>query len=137
MHDIEKSHILKYSINFGIFNHLSISTSAEEVATKLDIEPNLTSKLLEILTLFEVIIKKEEGYVNTLSAEKYLVEGKSTYIGDFFATSIDMNEKMVAMILYAPKLENPETSISSAYSEELWSEMTEMNTRYQRVILSY
>ena len=86
-----KPQVLKHGINFGVFNHLPTSISAEEVAMRIDTKPDPTSRLLDMLTIIGVITKKDGRYANTPPAEDYLVEGKLTYMGDLYAMMIDMN----------------------------------------------
>ena len=58
--------------------------------------------------------------MNTPLAEEYLVEGKPTYMGDFYAMTIEMNiEGMVAKIPPALKSGIQEMDASQAYPENL------------------
>ena len=92
-----KPQVLKYGVDFKVFNHLSMPISAEEVAKMLGTKTEPTSRLLDMLVITGVITKDGGKYVNTSLAEEYLVEGKPTYMGDFYAMAIEMNiEGMVA-----------------------------------------
>jgi hypothetical protein len=102
-----KPQVLKYGIDFKVFNHLSMPISAEEVARRIGTKPEPTSRLLDMLVIIGVITKDGDRYVNTPLAEEYLVEGKPTYMGDFYAMAIEMYVEGMDCTLY-------ETDVSDA-----------------------
>ena len=133
-----KPQVLKYGIDFKVFNHLSMPISAEEVARRIGTKPEPTSRLLDVLVIIGVITKDGDRYVNTPLAEEYLVEGKPTYMGDFYAMAIEMYvEGMVEKIPQALKSGIQEIDASQAYSDDYWGRMTDMAGRAQRAMWSY
>jgi len=133
-----KPQVLKYGVDFKVFNHLSMPISAEEVARRIGTKPEPTSRLLDMLVIIGVITKDGGNYVNTPLAEEYLVEGKPTYMGDFYAMTIEMNiEGMVAKIPQALKSGIQEMDASQAYPDDFWGRMTDMAARCQRAMWSY
>ena len=133
-----KPQVLKYSIDFKVFNHLSMPISAEEVARRIDTKPEPTSRLLDILVIMEVIAKDGDRYVNTPLAKEYLVEGKPTYLGDFYAMAIEMYiEGMVAKIPQALKSGIQEIDVNQAYPDDYWGRATDVAARAQRAMWSY
>jgi hypothetical protein len=133
-----KPQVLKYGIDFKVFNHLSMPISAEEVARRIDTKPDPTSRLLDMLVIIGVITKDGDRYVNTSLAEEYLVEGKPTYMGDFYAMSIEgYVDEMVTKIPLALKSGIQEIDVSQAYPDEYWGRMTDIAARFQRVVWSY
>jgi hypothetical protein len=133
-----KPQVLKYGIDFKVFNHLAEPISVEEVARRLDTKPEPTSRLLDMLVIIGVITKDGDRYVNTPLAEEYLVEGKPTYMGDFYAISIEgYVDEMVTKIPQALKSGIQEIDVSQAYPDDYWGRMTDMAARFQRTMWSY
>ena len=129
-----KPQVLKYGIDFKVFNHLSKPISAEEVARRIDTKPEPTSRLLDILVIIGVITKDGDRYVNTPLAEEYLVEGKPTYLGDYYAMSIEgYVDEMVTKIPQALKSGIQEIDVSQAYPDDYWARATDTAARFQRV----
>ncbi len=52
-----KPQVLKYGIDFKVFNHLSMPISAEEVARRIGTKPEPTSWLLDMLVIIRAITK--------------------------------------------------------------------------------
>ena len=132
-----KPHVLKHAIDFKIFDQLSASISAEEVAGKLGTKIEPTSRLLDMLTILGIVTKKAGMYTNTPPAEEYLASGKPTYMGDLYAMTVGMQEGMIAAIPGVLKSGIPEIDVNAAYPEDYWAQMTEMNSRYQRAMWSH
>jgi len=133
--DTGKPQVLKHGIDFKVFNHLAEPISGEDIARILDTKPEPTSRLLDMLVIIGVIIKKNGKYTNTALAEEYLVAGKPTYIGDFYAKSIEIFDKTIAEIPQALKFGIPESC--QLYSEDYFAEIAEMYGRCQRAMWSY
>ena len=134
VYDAGKTQLLKHAINFKVFNYLSQPISAEMVAQKLETKPEPTSSLLDMLVILGVIEKRHGQYVNAPLAEEYLVEGKSTYMGDFYAGSIDMYEGPMAQLPQILKSGFPEKAAGQVFSEDFWASQTDMGARSQRAL---
>lgn len=137
MYDTGKPQVLKYAINFKIFNYLSEPIFAEEVAERLNTKAGPTSTLLDMLVVLEVITKKDGRYVNTPLVEEYLVEGKLTYMGDIYVLMTDMNERQIAQIPQGVKSGVPEKALDQAYPEDYWPRITDMMARTERAMWCY
>ena len=137
MYDTGKPQVLKYAINFKVFNCLSEPTSAEEVAERLDTKTDPTSRFLDMLVVLGMITKKAGKYVNTPLAEEYLVEGKTTYMGDMYVLMTDMNEKQIAQIPQGLKTGIRETALDQAYPKDYWPRLTDIMARTERAMWSY
>ena len=137
VYDTGKPQVLKHAINFKVFNYLSEPISAEEVARKLDTVPEPTSRLLDMLAILGVISKKDGQYRNTTLAEEYLVEGKTTYMGDSYVEIVDMYGGMIGNIPQALKSGIPEKAPDQTYSDESWTSRVDMFARSQRAFWSY
>jgi len=123
----DRPQVLRHGIDFKVFDHLSELISAEEVASRLGMEPNATSRLLDLLTIMGMIEKRDGRYVNTQVAEEFLITGRPTYLGDFMQVSLDESARIVAQI--PESLKNGTTS--QITSEEQWSGWSEMAIRVQ------
>jgi len=134
MYDAGKTQLLKHAINFKVFNYLSKPISAEEVARKLDTKPELTSHLLDMLVVLEMLTKGDGKYLNTPLAEEYLMEGKPTYMGDMYTLMVDMWEGAIAQLPQILKSGFPEKAAGQAFSEDYWASLTNMNARHQRAV---
>ena len=137
VYDTGKPQVLKHAINFKVFNYLSEPISAEEVARKLGTVPELTTRLLDMLAILGIISKKDGQYRNTTLAEEYLVEGKPTYMGDFYVTTVDMYGGIIGNIPQALKSGVPEKAPDQTYSDEFWAGQVDLTARYQRAMWSY
>jgi ubiquinone/menaquinone biosynthesis C-methylase UbiE len=122
-----KPQVLKYGIDFKVFNHLSMPISAEEVARRIDTKPEPTSRLLDMLAIMGMIEKADGRYVNTQVAEEFLVTGRPTYLGDFMQVSLDEYARMAAQIPMSLK----NGIKSQTIPEEQWSGWSEMTIRVQ------
>ena len=137
LYDIGKPEVLKHAINFKVFNYLSEPVSAEKVAQKLDTVPEPTSRLLDMLAILGLISKKHGHYCNTTSAEQYLVEGKPTYMGDYYVVTVDRSGDWIGNIPQALKSGVPETAPEQAYSDEFWANQVDLFGRGQRALWSH
>jgi cyclopropane fatty-acyl-phospholipid synthase-like methyltransferase len=137
IYDAGKPQVLKYGIDFKVFNYLSEPISAEAVARKLDTIPEPTSRLLDMLAILGVINKKDGQYRNTTWAEEYLVEGKPTYMGDGYVEIVDMYGGMIGNIPQALKSGVLEMAPDQTYSDESWTSRVDMFSRSQRALWSY
>jgi ubiquinone/menaquinone biosynthesis C-methylase UbiE len=70
---------------FTILSHQSMS--AENLALKLQVEPNPLSILMNALVAMGFLSKEKEHYRNTGISDKYLVQGKLDYMGHFLKQS--------------------------------------------------
>ena len=128
--EANKHQVLKHGIEFGVFDHLSEPISAEEVGRRLETQPEPTSRLLDMLAIIGVIKKEQGQYVNTPTAEEFLIYGKPTYMGDFIQVALDEYARMVAQIPQSLKNGITEQEIP----EEQWSGWIDITIRAQRAV---
>jgi len=76
------SRVILTANNFRVFDHLAERKSAGELAAILAVDPRGIEILLNALSGLGLLDKREERYVNTELAGKYLVSGTPWYQGD-------------------------------------------------------
>jgi len=134
-YDAGKLQVLIYGIDFKVFNHLAEPISGDEVARILNTKAEPTSHLLDMLAIIGVITKKNDRYVNTALAEEYLVAGKPTYLGDMYAMGVKSFDRILAD--FPQVLKSGISEERQLYSEDYYSNITEMYARSQRAMWSY
>jgi len=76
------SRVLITANNYGVFDLLIASQSAEAISQKLDIDLRATEILLDALTGLGFLKKSNRKYRNTSISNHFLVKGESYYQGD-------------------------------------------------------
>ncbi len=72
------------ALEFQIFSHLDEKTSSlEQVANALGLTKRATSRLLYACAALGLVQVSEQGFNNTPIAQRYLVQGRPTYIGSY------------------------------------------------------
>mgnify|MGYP001822885198 CR=1 FL=1 len=76
--------ILRAAIEMGVWSKVAGgSTTADEVAQAEGWDPTGTRMLLDVLCGMDLLDKQEGKYYLLPVAEKYLLPGKATYMGDY------------------------------------------------------
>jgi SAM-dependent methyltransferase len=77
------SAILRAGIKLGVFSLLeNDKLMSQEVALRIGASPRYTQSFLDCCVVLELLDKKDSRYVNSDMASKFLVKGKSAYVGD-------------------------------------------------------
>ncbi len=77
------SAILRAGIKLDVFSLLaSDSLTSQEVAEHISASPRYTQSFLDCCAVLELLDKKDDKYQNSSMASKFLVKGKSAYVGD-------------------------------------------------------
>lgn len=72
------------AIELGLFDLLHDGpANATEVQERLDLHPRGTRHFLDLLVTLELLTKEAGNYANTPAADRYLIRGKSEYVGGF------------------------------------------------------
>jgi predicted O-methyltransferase YrrM len=79
-----RKNLMMAGIELKIFNLLNKPTSAEAISSYLNTDPENTIYFLDALAAGDFINKKDGFYCNTDLTQNFLVEGSSTYLGDYF-----------------------------------------------------
>lgn len=78
-----KTRLLLTGIELGVFDHLGERRSAEDLAEILGGSPERTRIFLDGLAAFDLVIKREGLYQNSVIATTFLVGDGPTYVGNF------------------------------------------------------
>ncbi len=77
------SAILRAGIKLDVFSLLeNDKLMSQEVALRIGASPRYTQSFLDCCVVLELLDKKDSRYVNSDMASKFLVKGKSAYVGD-------------------------------------------------------
>jgi len=104
-----KSKLLLTAIDLKVFNYLSEPESASAVAKAIRGHPHNTEVFLDGLTACDLLKKRNSLYQNTTITQTFLVEGSSTYLGEFFVNQ---------MPWYKPVLDSLSTLIMKGPSSQ-------------------
>ena len=76
------SRVFLTAFELGIFSELgSESKTSEAVSTSLNTDPRATDRLMNALAALGILEKLTDSFKNTPAAERFLVKGKSEYMG--------------------------------------------------------
>jgi len=70
-------------LKLNIFEYTKDSSTADEIAGKLNINVDPAERLLNVFVAMELIEKKDNRYTNLPISNKFLIKGIPTYYGDF------------------------------------------------------
>lgn len=71
------------AVNLGIFNKINLGTNTlEKLSEELKLNPILLNIFLDALVSLKFLYKEDNTYNNLPLTNKFLVSGKSTYLGD-------------------------------------------------------
>jgi hypothetical protein len=79
-----RSKLLLTGIELGVFNQLSEPRSANAVAEALGTHSENTRLFLDGLAASKIVEKNDGLYQNTAVTQTFLVEGRSTFLGQMF-----------------------------------------------------
>jgi len=79
----ERFRTLASAVKYDIFTLCQEPKTVDEVSKELDLEPKMTQKLLNALTVIELLTKSGDKYQNSPLADTFLVKGKVFYQGDY------------------------------------------------------
>ncbi|MFC1886977.1 methyltransferase, partial [Thermodesulfobacteriota bacterium] len=73
------------AIELGLFDLISRNiTTIPELAEGMDLSPDKVDKLATACTAQGLLEKQKDVYLNSPEVDRYLVKGKSTYLGDWY-----------------------------------------------------
>ena len=77
------SSILRAGIKLGAFDILEDENlTSDNVAERMGADPNYVRAFLESCVVLDLLDKREDKYINSPRASKFLVKGKREYVGD-------------------------------------------------------
>ena len=77
------SAILRAGIKLDVFSLLeNASLTSQEVALRIDASPRYTQSFLDCCAVLDLLDKEEDKFHNSSMASKFLVKGKTAYVGD-------------------------------------------------------
>jgi len=85
-----KLKLLLTGIELGVFNQLSETKSAEDVAEVIGTHPENTRLFLDGLAATDLTVKRNGLYQNTPVTQAFLVEGRPTFLGQMFTFQAQM-----------------------------------------------
>jgi ubiquinone/menaquinone biosynthesis C-methylase UbiE len=92
----QESKALFFASELDVFTLLSKKTgTAEDVAKKLHLHPKPVGRLLNAMVSFGLLKKQGEKFINTETAETFLVKGKPEYFGDYLSIVNDVYDGWV------------------------------------------
>jgi SAM-dependent methyltransferase len=119
-----RSKLLLVGIELGVFNQLSEPKTAETIAAAIGSHPENTKLFLDGLAACDLVTKKDGMYLNTTTAQEFLVEGSQTYLGELF--TLQTQSSMYAGLSDLPKLVRegplPPTPEMDMASGEMWAQ---------------
>ena len=104
-----KARFMMSALDLKVFNELDSFHSADQVAEILGTHHGNTRRLLDALTMIDLLEKKNGLYRNLPVAQAFLVEGSHTYLGPFLQLSQKMNvdtlDDLKGLVLSGPTAE--------------------------------
>lgn len=128
-----EANLLLAGLELHLFSELESYHSAEDIAENLKLHTNNTLHFLNALVACDLICKSEDLFWNSPIANKFLVEGKETYLGDYLL-SCDPWYTISPEMLCRFVREGPSASASEVemHSGEFWERQTRGSINYQR-----
>ena len=117
-----RSKLLLTAIELKVFNQLSETMSAEDVAAAIDSHPENTRLFLDGLAACDLVTKKDGTYRNTTIAQEFLVEGSQTFMGPMFtitAQTFFALDDLPKLVREGPPPPTPEADMASG---EIWAQ---------------
>ena len=129
--EIMKWEALKTAIQLGVFDTLSESAAAPDVAGKLSTHPENTAHLLNTLAAMGYLSKKDGHFRNGPLAECYLTSGRDTSLGDSLLFQESwfrplMNGAMTELVRNGPPV------IDDVSDEKIWETAARTSVNHAR-----
>jgi predicted O-methyltransferase YrrM len=127
-----RSKLLLTAIELKVFSCLAEAKPANEVARLIGGDPGNTCFFLDGLAACGLLEKKNGLYKNSNEAEVFLVEGRDTYLGEFFMNNFHrfgQFQELTGLIKEGPP---PLSSRGDLSSEEMWARSALYNANYER-----
>ncbi|NQE05899.1 hypothetical protein C5S32_08510 [ANME-1 cluster archaeon GoMg1] len=128
-----RSKLLLTGIELGVFNHLSEPRSAEAVAEALGTHSENTRLFLDGLAASDLTVKRNGLYQNTQVTQAFLVEGRSTFLGQMFTLQSQMwdpaTNDMSRLVKEGALQHSPDADMGS---EEMWAQFAAFMANYER-----
>jgi predicted O-methyltransferase YrrM len=127
-----RSKLLYTAIEFKVFNYLTEVKPAVEVARLIGGEQVNTGFFLDGLVACGLLEKTNGLYKNGYEAEVFLVEGRPTYLGEFFIHNVHLFEavhELPGLIKEGPPPQSFQDDLSSG---EKWARSAVYNANYER-----
>ena len=128
-----KSKLLLTGIELGVFNQLSEPRSANAVAEALGTHSENTRLFLDGLTASDLTVKRNGLYQNTPVTQAFLVEGRSTFLGQMFTLQAQMWDPalndMSRLVKEGAPQHSPDADMGS---EEMWAQFAAFMANYER-----
>jgi len=106
------------SLELDVYSHLTERATAKELSVKLGWNEKNTEYLLEFHTSIGFLRKDKDEFINSEEAGKYLVKGKSEYLGGFIQHYI-MNEGSMTFDVVKLVTEGPQPMQQQANDQSL------------------
>ncbi|WP_347488747.1 methyltransferase [Desulfoscipio sp. XC116] len=126
-----RSKLLLTAIEWKVFNYLIEAKPAIDVARLIGGEPDNTRFFLDGLAACGLLEKRNGMYKNSYEAEVFLVEGRSTYLGEFFMHNVHLSEaahELPRLIKEGPPLQSQDDMGSA----DRWARAAVYNANYER-----
>jgi len=131
-----QSKLLLTGIELKVFNHLSEPKSSDDVAKAIGTHPENTRLFLDGLTASNLVQKKNGLYQNRAITESFLVEGKSTYLGQFLSNMqtqwFDPALNNLSNLIRGGPPSAPSAPEEGINAEEVWAYQGTLGVNYQR-----
>ena len=128
-----KSKLLLTGIELGVFNQLSEPKPAEAVADAIGSHPENTRLFLDGLAASDLTEKRNGLYQNTPVTQTFLVEGRSTFLGQMFTLQAQMWDPalndMSRLVKEGAPRHSPDADMGS---EEMWAQFAAFMANYER-----
>ena len=128
-----KSKLLLTGIELKVFNQLSEPKSAEAVAKALGTHSENTRLFLDGLAASDLTVKRNGLYQNTQVTQAFLVEGRSTFLGQMFTLWAQMWHASLDDMSKRVKEGAPQHAPDADMGfEEMWAQFAVFMANYER-----
>jgi predicted O-methyltransferase YrrM len=127
-----RSKLLLTAIELKVFSCLTEAKPSAEVARLTGGDPGNTRFFLDGLAACGLLEKKNGLYKNSYEAEVFLVEGRDTYLGEFFMNNFQQFgyvQELTGLIKEGPPPQSAQDDLSDG---EMWARAAAYNTNYER-----
>ena len=128
--------ILMTALELKVFDHLTIPTTAAELADAVNIPEPRCRVFLDGLASCGFVQKKQDSYVNTTQSKRFLASSGEAYMGDLLLGSWDMMVEPLASLTQMLEQGFEPSGENHAGSEKVWAEMARANAQYARAGLA-
>jgi hypothetical protein len=121
--DFANSQILDASLEYDFFTLIDKGLrSADEIAREAGTDPRATRIVLDSLPALGLVEKRDGKYFLTPTAEVFLVQGKSSYVGDFRHVALALWDGM-AQLKESLKTGKPLSRMDTGTELQVWEKL--------------